>query len=572
MYVSSQLGWMGYLSWSVPMMAYALVSGSTYAMVGAISSMDSAGKSAASTGGAAAATGNVNQGNVGMNNYNANKVNAAHQEVTGQMARQKYNQGGVTVNHGIKNETVSAPGMDSNTSYTGAYAKNAGGSTVTAAGSPMIDGSINKANVSTASDNYTQAKSNAQSDQQSLTAANQTMVGSYNGLSSADKTTVNKDWNLSNKKSVSNAADYAHLSKGQMTDSNGVSLAAYMVAQGGISALGDKADAGLKLNLEHKFGMSKEQANSFTSKYQADQTQSLNNSLAKSHSTSIGKDSGFKNSVNDSLTATNTYSAAESKVKSAQSALTAAKSTTSQMTAKALPGFLTKINKQRGLTGKAAALQDTHIENQMAIGNQKYLKPFNNYLKNKSGIMKMQTKIGKDSGGLITKNISSQAPKNSYNKKLPAAGGDYTPYKMISTPTAKQRNTAINKNIQNASLLKNKALNYGSLTHKLGIGNPPAVKSNLGKPPTTKSIGRTVVGGDISGNTGLVAKTSSGRIRGQVVTNKYGTPEFKYKTSNGQTRVATISGGKGPGNPETFIGKNGTVHTLKDEHFESGGG
>jgi hypothetical protein len=83
MYVSSQLGWMGYLSWSVPMMAYALVSGSTYAMVGAISSMDSAGKSAASTGGAAAATGNVNQGNVGMNNYNANKINSVRDVSSG---------------------------------------------------------------------------------------------------------------------------------------------------------------------------------------------------------------------------------------------------------------------------------------------------------------------------------------------------------------------------------------------------------------------------------------------------------------------------------------------------------
>ena len=65
------------------MMAYALVLGSTYAMVGAISSMDSAGKSAASTGGAAAATGNVNQGNVGMNNYNANKINSESMQTTG---------------------------------------------------------------------------------------------------------------------------------------------------------------------------------------------------------------------------------------------------------------------------------------------------------------------------------------------------------------------------------------------------------------------------------------------------------------------------------------------------------
>lgn len=70
-YISSQLGWMGYLSWGVPMMAYALVTGSTYAMVGAISSMDSAGKSAASAGASAAASGNVNLGNDSMRNYSA---------------------------------------------------------------------------------------------------------------------------------------------------------------------------------------------------------------------------------------------------------------------------------------------------------------------------------------------------------------------------------------------------------------------------------------------------------------------------------------------------------------------
>ena len=52
-------------------MAYALVTGSTYAMVGAISSMDSAAKSASASAAAQAASGNVNLGNDSMHNYSA---------------------------------------------------------------------------------------------------------------------------------------------------------------------------------------------------------------------------------------------------------------------------------------------------------------------------------------------------------------------------------------------------------------------------------------------------------------------------------------------------------------------
>ena len=69
---------MGYLSWGVPMMAYALVSGSTYAMVGAISSMDSAGKSAANTGAQTASTGNLSLGNDSLDTFKANDVAAGN--------------------------------------------------------------------------------------------------------------------------------------------------------------------------------------------------------------------------------------------------------------------------------------------------------------------------------------------------------------------------------------------------------------------------------------------------------------------------------------------------------------
>ena len=86
-FIATQLGWMGYLSWGVPMMAYALVTGSTYAMVGAISSMDSAGKTASAKAAQQAASGSVNLGNDSLNNYGANKVNAVTDIATGQGLR-----------------------------------------------------------------------------------------------------------------------------------------------------------------------------------------------------------------------------------------------------------------------------------------------------------------------------------------------------------------------------------------------------------------------------------------------------------------------------------------------------
>ena len=557
-FTSSYLGWVGYMSWSIPMLAYALVTGSTYAMVATLSSVDSAGKSSASAGAKVASTGDLSLGNDSLNNYSANKHNSAVQDVTGVMPRTNY--------AGFKKMEQSGNNDKLTDTGTGAYAEvGRGSSTVEAAGSNMIDGSINKANVTSASSNLTSAKSNAKSDQQSLNSSYGQTVASYNGLSSTDKTAVNKDWNLSNQKSVSNAMAYAGIDKGSITSSNVAALSAYMKTHAGLNVLGDGGDAGVEFHLEHRFGMSKEQAKSFTTKYQADQMQSLNNSLSKSHSTSIGKDSGFKNSVSDSVTKQNTYVSAESKVKSAQTALTAAKSTTSQMTAKALPGFLTQYNKKHGLTGQNATYADVHLENQMGAGNKKDLKSFRDYLNNKSGIAKTQQKISAGSKDISTKKINPQTPAAAFNKNKPAAAGDYTLYSMISTPTKAQRNATINKNIQNAAKLKRKALDEGSLTHKLGLKKP--VNYAL-KPPTERHEAETITG--THGIDKMSAKTRSG-IKGNIIVNKSGNEEFQYKNSKGKEvkYIINTSNGSEPGSQPTFTSSNGVVHTLKDEHFGS---
>ena len=76
LYVSHQLGIMGYLSWSVPLIAYALVSGSTYAMTGAISAIDSSAKSGAAAGAGMASTGNLSLGNDSLGNRSMDNLSA----------------------------------------------------------------------------------------------------------------------------------------------------------------------------------------------------------------------------------------------------------------------------------------------------------------------------------------------------------------------------------------------------------------------------------------------------------------------------------------------------------------
>ena len=551
---------------AIPIFTYYLASASSMGMVMLAGTIDSSIKggsmAAANSSMQGANMDNTSIGNTSMHNFSgyndtanntsANKINTALSSIGGLITTQK----------GFHKMEISANSDKLTDTGTGAYAQvGRGSSTVTAAGSNMIDGTITNSDISSTIASLNKAKSNMSSDSKSVDSSFGQTVASYNGLSSSDKTTVNKDWNLSNKKSVSNAADYAHLSKGEMTSKDGISLDAYMKDQAGIDALGDKAEAGLMLKLEHNFGMSQTQAKSFTTKYQADQMKSLNNSLSKSHSTSIGKDSGFKNSVSDSVTTSNNYISAESKVKSLQNTLSAQKSHGAQWTRKELPGFLTQYNKEHGLTGQAATIADVHLENQMGEGNKKDLAAWNQYTYDQSGVEATSKKINKNGQRISTRNINPSSPVTAFNKNKPAAAGDYTPYPMIKTPTKAQRNEGFGIN---DAKFKKEALNHGSFIHKLGL-NPSNANNYALKQVTPHHTAETITG--LHGiKTGITAKTASG-IKGQEILSKNGTPEFEYKNSQGLKVEHKISGGTG-GSPETFTSSDGITHTLEDIHFK----
>jgi hypothetical protein len=77
---------MGYFSWSVPMVAYMIASGSSYAVTSVVGGMDSAISKNASVKGADAGLGNMTSGQVRDNNYLGNKWDVTHTQNTGSKA------------------------------------------------------------------------------------------------------------------------------------------------------------------------------------------------------------------------------------------------------------------------------------------------------------------------------------------------------------------------------------------------------------------------------------------------------------------------------------------------------
>ena len=147
-------------------MAYALVSGSTYAMTGAIGAIDSSAKSGAAAGASMASTGNVSLGNDSLNNYGANKMNSAVQDVSGTMPRVRYD-------GFVKNE--SSPGHRQ-------FTDNVGGATLTGVAmnggnyeamtvTGPIGGSSNNSNSSTTSTAYSTAQSHLKTASNSVSNA-----------------------------------------------------------------------------------------------------------------------------------------------------------------------------------------------------------------------------------------------------------------------------------------------------------------------------------------------------------------------------------------------------------------
>ena len=121
-YFDSALSWMGYLSWTVPMMAYAIASGSSYAMTSMVSDLSSGLKTNSAT--EALSKGNGSFGVMNGDNMNMNKFDVTHTHNTGYRAPNFTNEYGaktedsINSKGGVTHKTTSAAGNSiSTTSY-----------------------------------------------------------------------------------------------------------------------------------------------------------------------------------------------------------------------------------------------------------------------------------------------------------------------------------------------------------------------------------------------------------------------------------------------------------------------
>ncbi len=100
-FLATSLTWMGYFSWSVPMVAYMIASGSSYAVASVVGGMDSAISKNASVKGADAGMGNMTAGQDRVNNYLANATNVTNVQHTGYRARNFINEHGANTEESI---------------------------------------------------------------------------------------------------------------------------------------------------------------------------------------------------------------------------------------------------------------------------------------------------------------------------------------------------------------------------------------------------------------------------------------------------------------------------------------
>ena len=110
-FLAESLSWMGYFSWSVPMVAYMIASGSSYAVTSVVGGMDSATSKNASVRGADAGMGNMTAGQIKDNNYLANATNVTHTQNTGAKA---------------PHESTSGLGIEKTAETSGSFATKAG--------------------------------------------------------------------------------------------------------------------------------------------------------------------------------------------------------------------------------------------------------------------------------------------------------------------------------------------------------------------------------------------------------------------------------------------------------------
>ena len=427
-FLSGSLAWMGYLSWTVPMLAYAISSGSSYAMASVIGGVQGGLRTNSATD--ALARGNINMGNDSLNNYNANKFDAIHTQRQG--TAPKVTQEGFntqTSAGGITDSQTQIPGIENNAHIVGSGSGNFNNEalrtkqsfnngSLTSFQGGAINASVQKSKIATAEKNLSSAKSYAQTSSQNLTTALSNSKNLSNSVYSGLTGTQKADYNATAQKNFDYVVDHtAGLTASQINE-----LKDSFSAGAGKGGLGFSVISSSGLTGTQKASLDVKLANITKDSF------SSGGSLSFAAQGSQGRQ--FVSSVNDVLTTSKSFQTAESAVNTAGHNLKLAESTTANVNENAMREFFKDYDQKFG--------SGMDIEQLATLNNQEYSNLLNNaesllsFVNNNKDFSKISSQITAKAKGIP--GVNPQAVKadvnNFYKNNIPG----YTP--ITGTPTA----------------------------------------------------------------------------------------------------------------------------------------
>jgi hypothetical protein len=430
-FTSSYLGWVGYMSWSIPMLSYALVTGSTYAMVATLSSVDSAGKSSASAGAKVASTGDLSLGNDSMDNYNANKHNSEWTDVTGQARREQVsgNLKSWQSPGGNYGQTWSDGAGVTTNSYDGQLTGNSD-SAIPATLTQSIQGQAVKG--------FNTAKANVESSKQQLQWSDGKVLSAEWGMGNKIDGSSGKTFQSVATSQFKTALDKAAAKTGKTEQQTFDEIK----AQGGLGI-----DVPLLNQLGAKLNLNTSATAGTKTTWSTSQQQELKTSFGNSLSSQIsgsndikysGSGSEFdnlKNARSDQLTASKSYDAAQNKLKQATTGL----QTTKSWGATIPEAALLKYGQYKGFDASQAG----HFDERFNAGDKNTVAGFMDWVDNGSPEGQKVNDINKQINNKGTK-LSNVRPKSSipqnFQTRKPVVIGAFQKHKATGVTPASSLN------------------------------------------------------------------------------------------------------------------------------------
>jgi hypothetical protein len=441
-YLSSSLAWMGYLSWSVPIFAYAIASGSSYAMSSMVGGLN--GALSTEGGKEILSKGNFNSGQVNTNDMNSNKFDVTHTQNTGRAPAVSQNGFEKTSSaNGITDRQNNLPGISNSSQVQGTGDGTIGNQKLnTTQGfengqltnfiSPNLQGTMGKSVTAGYSQNLTNAKSKAETASKNFNSA----VSNSKNLSNSTGSNI-----IGSQKAHYDAVSTTSFD-GAVDRTTGLTATqqSELKTQFGLNIAAGESPITAGLSASSSVAMSDTLRSSIDTKFASSMRSNFSKGGSLSYVATGSQGKQLISSLNDVITSGKSYQSAVNNVKTAQNNLSYATQHQGQVTNNAILDFMRNFDKKNGLTGNniIATAAANNAEYKSLLNNSA---PLSAFIAGNPVFTNAQKNINNGAGRIP--NVNPSATKTSvssfYNNHQPS----YSPIAGTPTPAIAKAEIAI---------------------------------------------------------------------------------------------------------------------------------